>query len=398
MSRELAREHLVERRQQRRRDERRRREDHGVGRRRPGRSPSRASGRHRGPPAPRACAAGSRPPAGAAPVASTSAAHAVGRRDEHPVARPAAAARDRRRRPEPEDDAAVLALQLEESRHGGRERQPFGVRGVDAADERIGDALERLAAEPAAHERGEALVAGVAAPRGSTRSSAMRSLPATREQRRASRAARGPSAPAGGSPPAAAARRPSCDDAVRRSPGRVPTRRSAMPRRSHSATPQGFSVMIESAPRSRTKPPVRTLRDRCRRAGRPPRAGSRRAAPRPGVLDEPVRRREAGDRRRPPRARQRRSRRGRPDHVRQHADEARVIVHRRGTREAEAAASRRWRAPRRRGRRAPRRDRRRSRRGRRPPSRAPSGSEALAGSPFTSGSSHGSRGLPLRLW
>jgi hypothetical protein len=52
----------------------------------------------------------------------------------------------------------VRALELEEARHGGGERQPFRIGGVDAARERVRDAGERLLAQAAPHERGQALV------------------------------------------------------------------------------------------------------------------------------------------------------------------------------------------------------------------------------------------------
>src|SRR5439155_655758 len=57
--------------------------------------------------------------------------------------------RSARLRAESEDDAPVVDLELPETRHGGGERQPLRVGGVDAADERLGHAFERLAPEPA---------------------------------------------------------------------------------------------------------------------------------------------------------------------------------------------------------------------------------------------------------
>ena len=258
--------------------ERRRRDDHGVGVERLAAGRQRASARRRAPaPAPPR-AAGRRPSGSRRATASTSAPMPSRGRDEQAVARARAAARaPRRRRAQPEDHAAVRALHLEEARHGRGERQALGIGGVDAADERLGDALERLAAEPAADEGGEALVAGAGA-RGSTRSSAMRSFPRQREERRASPAARAPSAPAAGSPRAAAAGGRRARRTVRRSPSRVPTSRSAKPRRSQSARPHGFSVMNESAPRSTTKPP-RALGARSLPPSRSrPRAGRRRPA------------------------------------------------------------------------------------------------------------------------
>ena len=75
-----------------------------------------------------------------------------------------------------------------ESRHGRREREIVRVRRVDAGDQRLRDALERLAAEPAPHEGARALV--VVQPRGRTRSRAMRSLP---RQEKSPDATNGPS-------------------------------------------------------------------------------------------------------------------------------------------------------------------------------------------------------------
>ena len=65
--------------------------------------------------------------------------------------------------PQPENDRALPLLELREARHRGREAQVVGIGGVDAGDERLGDALERLPAEPAPHERAEALVVRPAA-------------------------------------------------------------------------------------------------------------------------------------------------------------------------------------------------------------------------------------------
>ncbi len=85
--------------------------------------------------------------------------------------------------PEGQDHAALAPLHLEEARHGGAEREIVGIGGVDAADQRLGDALERLAAQPPPHERAEALV-GATPPRGSTRSQRHPELARPREERR----------------------------------------------------------------------------------------------------------------------------------------------------------------------------------------------------------------------
>ena len=68
------------------------------------------------------------------------------------------------RPPEAEDHAPLRALELEKARHGRREREHVGIGGVDPGHQRLGHALERLAAEPARHEPPEALV-GIAAAR-----------------------------------------------------------------------------------------------------------------------------------------------------------------------------------------------------------------------------------------
>ncbi len=160
----------------------------------------------------------------------------------------------------------MRALHLEEARHRGGERQALGIGGVDAADERIGDALERLASEAAADERRQALVAGRragAAARGRAPCAASR----PGEERRASRAARGRSAPAAGSPRAAGAggrrARRTCGGRPRacRSGGR----RSRGARRAPVA--HGFSVMNESGPRSSGEAAGALGGDACRRAG-----------------------------------------------------------------------------------------------------------------------------------
>src|SRR5207249_11060032 len=64
------------------------------------------------------------------------------------------------RAPEPEDDRALPPLELGEAWHRGREAQVVGIGRVDAGDERLGDALECLTAEPPPHECAQALVVG----------------------------------------------------------------------------------------------------------------------------------------------------------------------------------------------------------------------------------------------
>src|SRR5206468_2599018 len=91
------------------------------------------------------------------------AAHALDVRHEEAVA--GAGIVRPRRRAQPEDEAPVASLELDEAGHGGAQRQPLGVAGVDAAEERLGHALERLAAEPPADEGRDALVGVVRAAR-----------------------------------------------------------------------------------------------------------------------------------------------------------------------------------------------------------------------------------------
>jgi NADH-quinone oxidoreductase subunit A len=57
------------------------------------------------------------------------------------------------------DDAAVEALHLQKLRHGGGQAQVLGVGAVDAAEQRLGQAIERFLAKPAADEAGQGLVA-----------------------------------------------------------------------------------------------------------------------------------------------------------------------------------------------------------------------------------------------
>ena len=54
----------------------------------------------------------------------------------------------------------MLALHVEEHREGRAHAHLLGVAGVDAGHDRLGDALQRLPAEPAADEVAEALVEG----------------------------------------------------------------------------------------------------------------------------------------------------------------------------------------------------------------------------------------------
>src|SRR5580765_3876332 len=80
-------------------------------------------------------------------------------RDEEAVARARDSACGAGGSAKPEDDAPVRRLELVEARHRRGDGEPLGIAGVDAGDERIGDARERLAAEPAPYEVREALVA-----------------------------------------------------------------------------------------------------------------------------------------------------------------------------------------------------------------------------------------------
>ena len=64
------------------------------------------------------------------------------------------------RPPEPQHDGPLAPLELAEARHRRREGKVVGIGRVDAGDQRLGDPLERLAAEPPAHEGAQALVVG----------------------------------------------------------------------------------------------------------------------------------------------------------------------------------------------------------------------------------------------
>ena len=92
--------------------------------------------------------------------------HPVGEGHEERPARAAGPGRLRGRPPgsppEAEDHAPLLALELEKARHGRGQREHVGIGGVDPGHQRLGHALERLAAEPPGHESAEALV-GIAA-------------------------------------------------------------------------------------------------------------------------------------------------------------------------------------------------------------------------------------------
>ena len=59
-----------------------------------------------------------------------------------------------------QDQAAVLALHVQEHREGRAHAHLLGVAGVDAGDDGLGDALQRLSAEAPADEVAEALVEG----------------------------------------------------------------------------------------------------------------------------------------------------------------------------------------------------------------------------------------------
>ena len=73
------------------------------------------------------------------------------------------------------DQAAVRLLHLQEPGHRRLHAQPLGIARVHPADQRLDQSLVRLAAEPAAGERGQALV--TASPGFTNNSSPIRSLP-----------------------------------------------------------------------------------------------------------------------------------------------------------------------------------------------------------------------------
>src|SRR5262249_35582935 len=69
----------------------------------------------------------------------------------------------RRTRAQALDHAAVISLEVQEARHRRAQREPLRIGRVDAADERIGNALEGFAPAPTARARREALVVVVVA-------------------------------------------------------------------------------------------------------------------------------------------------------------------------------------------------------------------------------------------
>ena len=155
-----------------------------------------------------------------------------------------------------------------------------GVGGVDAADQRLRDALERLAPEPAARRTRQALVAGrrrAAAP-GRAPCAA---CPATRRAARR-RAAGAASAPGAGSPRAAGAAGPPCTTNVRRTPSSVPTAATRAPRRRQSCerprllgderVRPGLDEEAVACARCAIVPPRRSLRLEQRQLERPTRA------------------------------------------------------------------------------------------------------------------------------
>ena len=94
--------------------------------------------------------------------------HPVGEGDEQGPARAARPGRlsrsTTRPAPEPEDEAPLPALELEEARHGGGQREHVGIGRIDPRDQRLGHALQGLDAQPPGHEGPQALV-GIAASR-----------------------------------------------------------------------------------------------------------------------------------------------------------------------------------------------------------------------------------------
>ena len=64
------------------------------------------------------------------------------------------------------NDAARLALGLDQAREERAHRETLDVAGVDAGEQRLGEVVDRFLAESPAHERGDRLVLVVAVARG----------------------------------------------------------------------------------------------------------------------------------------------------------------------------------------------------------------------------------------
>ena len=263
------------------------------------------------------------------------------------------------------------------------------------------------APEPAAHEGAQALVVAAAARQHEVERHAQLAGPREERRGREGRAAR--SAPGAGSRPAAGAgargaRRTPCGSgrrcaragprrraggtaraptASRRGTSRGPPRRGSRPSRSVAMVPPSRSRASSSVSSSAIARSRASSTARC--------AAASPVMPPPTTSQS----HEAFTPREP--------RSARPHAARRRTRSASIAMNSgwsftAGARcSVDARARRRSRAPRRRGRTAPRRGRRRSRSGTTTTWRAPSAASARITS-LTSGSSHGSRGLPLRLW
>ena len=83
--------------------------------------------------------------------------------DEQTPARPARALGRLRiaagRSPERVNHAPLLTLHMQKTRHGRGQAELVGVRGIDTANEGLGNTFERFPPEPSAHKRAQAFVA-----------------------------------------------------------------------------------------------------------------------------------------------------------------------------------------------------------------------------------------------
>ena len=225
--------------------------------------------------------------------------HAVGQGHEHAVPRPGglpletAAAAAARFAPAGQDQAAVLALHRQKLGQGRLQAQVVGVGRVDPRDQRLNQPVQSLAAQPAAHERRQALLAvfiaagndqihqetELAPPRQDRRRQ-NRHQPVWRHQHKALRHRHQP----------AVANDERSTMARRRSRSTGPRE----PSRWHNSIPHGLFVMNESGPPSsvnpsnrsvQSTPPSRSLASRT--------VNSTGRAHRSGSLVNPVRGRQA---------------------------------------------------------------------------------------------------------
>ena len=161
-------------------------------------------------------------------------------------------------RPHRPDHAARLAFHLQETRHGCRQAEVVRVRRVDPADQRLGHALQGLAAESARDERAQALVCPLRPARQyQIQGHAQLARPgeqARRHQRPELRRRQQQEPIRQGMQPAVVHHVRAAVLVVG-----VCIRRRVKPMRSQSCSAHGFSEMNESGPASMTKPSTRSV-------------------------------------------------------------------------------------------------------------------------------------------